>query len=478
MFIVQGVAVFSCYLQWKVYHTISYQRMMNYDLIILMGLLSPEICAQICEFFTSVNCPPVAWLARDADLGMIQVVLQGLGQGFVSAGVPSVVNIIVQIIAFRQEGFYGLTLLACASIACTGWQATLAAYGAVANNANRMVHLTTVNELAHHRANTCAVIGTTTSHNGKCVAGQNAFFATTCLLGALLADKYTKLGKNFQSTVGQELSEFTRAGMLAGIIFTMLFLANTLTSCITMAKKLVTFCKNNAEVMPRTEKTFPATHILPLKRLVAFCAIESYQLTFSPMCQTFAAPLVIGQLFGFKGLLMLVSGGNSVCFSLNMFLINAGQAWDAARKYVLFGMLRGERGEIIGTESEVYDTLGIGEQIGGPLEDLTGPALNNFIKFVALTAYVTSNLYELFPTNSWPWGFGQIAINFALVSFFKWGLAITVREIERLLRERRERIEYEEGTVMLREIELREKQIEEKLVKNDPTANEDEVALY
>ena len=178
--------------------------MMNYSIIIALGLAAPETCAAISEFFTSVNYPPVAWLARDADLGMIQVVLQGLGQGFVSAGLPSIVNIVVQILAFQWEGFYGLTLIACASQACTGWQATLAAYGAVANNANRMVHLTTVNEMAHHRANVCAVIGTTTAHNGKCIAGQNAFFATTSLLGVLLADKYTKQGKNYQSSVGQD----------------------------------------------------------------------------------------------------------------------------------------------------------------------------------------------------------------------------------------------------------------------------------
>merc|ERR1719487_2140379 len=355
----------TCYLHANLWKTISHERMWHYIVIVFLGNIAPEMCAFLCEVFTSINFPPVAWLARNANLGMIQVVLQGLGQGFVSAGVPSIVNILVQVLAFRWEGFYGLVLLACASQACTGWQATLAAYGAVANNANRMVHLTTVNEMAHHRSNVCAMVGTTTSHTGKCVAGQNAFFATTSLLGALLADKYTKLGLNFQQTVGQELSEFTRAGMLAGIIFTMLFIANTLTSCIKMAKTLVTFCKGNHHVLPRTDKAFPATHIMPLKHLVAFTAVASFQLTFSPLMNTMAAPLVIGQLFGFKGLLMLVSGGNSVCFSLNMFLINSGQAWDAARKYVLFGMLKDEEGRVIGSESELYDTLGIGEQIGG-----------------------------------------------------------------------------------------------------------------
>lgn len=451
-----------CYLHWTLWKTISFERMWHYIVIVFLGLIAPEICASLCEIFTSVGCPPVAWIANNADLGMIQVILQGLGQGFVSAGVPSVVNIIVQIFAFKWEGFYGLVLLACASQACTGWQATLAAYGAVANNANRMVHLTTVNELAHHRSNVCAMIGTTTSHTGKCVAGQNAFFATTALLGALLADKYTKLGFNFQLTVGQELSEFTRAGLLAGIIFTMLFIANTMTSCIKMAKMLVNFCKHNHDVAPWTDRHFPATHIIPLKNLVAWSSVASFQLTFSPLMNTMAAPLVIGQLFGFKGLLMLVSGGNSVCFSLNMFLINSGQAWDAARKYVLFGMLKDEAGEIIGSESEVYETLGIGEQIGGPLEDLAGPGLNNFIKFVAVISFVTNDIYDQTPEKSWPWGVLQVFLNGASVLFFKFGLAWTIAQLEAGIKRRRQAIEEEEGTAMLREIEEKEKILQER----------------
>ena len=279
----------------------------------------------------------------------------------------------------------------------------------------------------------------------------------------------------------QELSEWTRAGLLAGIIFTMLFLANTLTSCIAMAKKLVNFCRNNPEVMPRADKVFPATHIVPLQKLVAFAAIESFQLTFSPLLQTLAAPLVIGQLFGFKGLLMLVSGGNSVCFSLNMFLINAGQAWDAARKYVLFGMLQKD-GVVIGAESETYDTLGIGEQIGGPLEDLTGPALNNFIKFVAVVSFVTSDLYDEFPTETWLWGLGQVAINFSLVSFFKFGLAKTIEAIEDFFRRRREAVEFEEGAHLLKEIDAREKRIADKMARLDEEAGviaeEDRIEIF
>lgn len=478
MFVVLCVASAMNYMQWKVYHTISFSRMINYDIIIFLGLISPEACAYICEFFTSINCAPVRWLATNAHLGIIQVILQGLGQGFVSAGVPSVVNIFVQIVAYYLEGFYGLVLLACASLACTGWQATISAYGAVANNSNQMVHLTTVNEVAHHRANVCAVVGTTTSHNGKCVAGQNAFFTTTALIAALMAEKYTKLGKNFQSTVGQELSQWSRAGLLAGIIMTMLFLANVMTSCIKLASRLVNFCKDNKQVEPRLDKEFPATHIQPLKTLVAFTAVLSFQLTLSPLLQTFCAPLVVGNLFGFKGLLMLVSGGNSVCFSLNMFLINSGQAWDATRKYVLFGMLRNEAGEQIGAESDLYEWLGIGEQIGGPMEDLCGPALNNFIKLVSVVSFMTLDQYDEFPENTWVRGVVQVIGNFAMVSFLKFGLQKAIDCADQMVQGRNEAIEFEEGTTLLREIQAREKALTDKLAEMGLKKDADDIPLF
>merc|ERR1712048_1129656 len=124
----------------------------------------------------------------------------------------------------------------------------------------------------------------------------------------------------------------------------------------------------------------------------------------------------------------------------------------------------GERGEIIGTDSEVYEVLGIGEQIGGPLEDLTGPALNNFIKFVAVISFVTQSMYDEFPDNTWPQGVLQVVINFSMVSFLKFGLAYAIKQIDEFIQRRRDTMEWEEGTTMLREIEAREKQVEQRLM--------------
>ena len=75
--------------------------------------------------------------------------------------------------------------------------------------------------------------------------------------------------------------------------------------------------------------------------------MTAVKLVLSPVVNTLCAPIVVGNLFGFNGLLMVVSAGNSICFSLNMFLVNAGQTWDAARKSVLFGLLRDKNGKLV-----------------------------------------------------------------------------------------------------------------------------------
>eukprot|EP00811_Abedinium_folium_P014074 NODE_230_length_3340_cov_2.787115.p1 GENE.NODE_230_length_3340_cov_2.787115~~NODE_230_length_3340_cov_2.787115.p1 ORF type:complete len:599 (-),score=218.84 NODE_230_length_3340_cov_2.787115:260-2056(-) len=473
--LVMTVVSIVCYNEATHNRTISIEQAQSYILIVAMGLLAPEGNATFCEFFTSPNCLPVRWIVRNADLGMAQVVLQGLGQGFVSAGAPSAVNIVVQMFAYRWEGFYGLVLLACASQSCTGLQATLASYGAVSNNACRMVHLTTVSQLAYHRSHVCAKIGTTTAHTGKVVAAQNAFFAVTALTGALAADKYTDFGMDYNNTAVAEMSEYTRAGLLAGVIFAMIFLGNELTSCITMAKSVVTLCDGNPEVMPRLDKRFPATHISPLKIIVAYACIEASKLTISPLLNTMAAPLVIGQLLGFRGLLMLVTGSNQVCFTLNMFFVNSGEAWGAARKYLIFGMFKGKDGAVVDTDHEIYETLAIGEEIGATLEDLTAPSLTNFVKFAAVASFTTSNMYDYTPENTYKMGMVQMVINGAGISFFKFGLSRTLESIAAAIRRRQEKSDVEEGKVLLQEMAANEKKMQQQLAQEQAVKNLDDV---
>jgi len=116
--------------------------------------------------------------------------------------------------------------------------------------------------------------------------------------------------------------------------------------------------------------------------------------------------------------------------------MNSGQSWRAARKLILFGLLRDKDGSIIGPDSPHYDNLGVGEMIGGPFEDTTGPALNNFAKFVGVFALVTEALYDPEPSQTWMYGFGVVAGSLFLIGFSKFGLTLALNCINNFLRQR------------------------------------------
>lgn len=161
---------------------------------------------------------------------------------------------------------------------------------------------------------------------------------------------------------------------------------------------------------------------------------------------------------------MLLSGAMSAGFSLCMILLNAGQAWDAARKYILFGMLRDESGKPVGAESQAYEILGVGEQVGGPMEDLSGPALGNFVKSLVVTSYLTSHYYDEFPTETWIWGCLQVAVNVIIATFSRFGVNWIIKQINGILRRRREAIQEDEGVHILRAIERQIAREEEKVL--------------
>merc|ERR1719215_991474 len=221
-------------------------------------------------------------------------------------------------------------------------------------------------------------------------------------------------------------------------------------ACLDTARSFQDFCKESKESKRIEKLPFPQSHIKPLKVLTSFGTVISMRMVISPMINTLAVPLIGGFLLGVKGLLFLISGSNVLILCLSTFLINSGQSWVSARKFVLFGLLRDADGEIIGPDSLHNQNLLIGESIGGPMEDTTGPAMNNFIKFVAVFAFVTggpAGLYDETPENTWFLGFLVIIGSTSMVAFSKVGLSLLLRFISQMMERRRQRQAYEDGEV-------------------------------
>merc|ERR1719387_613281 len=111
-------------------------------------------------------------------------------------------------------------------------------------------------------------------------------------------------------------------------------------SCLRTSRMFMNFCKNNPDVDRIDKLPFPQSHIKPLKTLTSYGTIQSMRFVFSPMINTLAAPVISGFFLGIKGLLFMLSGGNVLVLCFSIFLINSGQSWVAARKFVLFGLLK------------------------------------------------------------------------------------------------------------------------------------------
>lgn len=427
--------------------TIDFDRFWHFCVISLMGQLIPEVCVSLGEYFTSQDYAPVRSLAINSDLGVVQVVLQGFGQGFFSTGLPAVVIIACVVVTWRLEQHYGLALLSASSVSGTGFQGGIASFGAIATNAHKIVHLTTYHAMSRHRANICAALGDTTAHAGNTISAVNAFSAVFNITLTLLAQTYTSLDVNYMQVTGSLLSNYSQAGLVLGIVMTFAFVANTMISVLDTAQAFAKFTKEK-DVGRISQLPFPQSHVKPLKRLAAFGTIMSMRMVFSPIINSLACPMIGGFMLGTKGLLFMISGSNVLVFGLSIWLMNSGQSWTSARKFVLFGLLRGTDGSVIGPDSPHYQNLGVGEHIGGPFEDTTGPALNNFIKFVAVYAFVTGGpgqLYDELPTNTMHLGIISVFGSIFLVVFSRVGLNLILKFGHNTLQRARQRKAYEEG---------------------------------
>merc|ERR1719183_136165 len=131
----------------------------------------------------------------------------------------------------------------------------------------------------------------------------------------------------------------------------MQFAANTMICCLNTSRAFFKFCQENPEVHVKHKLPFPHSHIKPLKILTRFGTVTSMRMVISPMINTLAVPMIGGFMLGMKGLLFVISGSNVLVLCLSLLLINSGAGWRAARKLILFGLLKDVDGNALGPES-------------------------------------------------------------------------------------------------------------------------------
>jgi len=469
IFFVQFVQVAVSYLEW-VHGSITFTMFWHFVLISTVGQLLPEFCVMTGEYFTSPDYLPIRSLAANSKNGVVQVLLQGLGQGFISTATPAILLVLAVMITWGLEGHYGLALLASSSVSGTGFQGSIASFGAISTNAYKQVHLTTYDSLSRNRANTLAMLGDIAMQAGNTISAINAFSAVFNVALTLLAQTYTARNMDYQAVSGSPLSEWSQAGLVLGVVMPFLFTGNTTVSCLETSKSFMRFCKESNTVSKIPRLPFPQSHIKGLRILSSFGTVTSMRLVFSPIIHSMICPLLGGFFLGTRGLIWLMSGMNVIGVCLSLFLINSGQSWVSARKYVLFGHLKDADGDAIGPDSAQYGYLGVGEMIGGPLEDVSGPALNNFVKLVAVFAFITGGLYEEEPETTWLFGFVCLVASFLFLAIARCVLSCILDCLTKYV-EKRERQKLEKQ----RAKEAREAE-QQRLAEEEANEDEEEAA--
>jgi K(+)-stimulated pyrophosphate-energized sodium pump len=395
------------------------------------GLVAGVIIGQSTEYFTSDGNKPTQGIAKQALQGPATVIIEGMAVGMLSTWVP-VVTIVAGIIAafgfaggFHEfaMGVYGIGFAAVGMLSTLGITLATDAFGPIADNAGGNAEMSELPKEVRERTDALDGLGNTTAATGKGFAIGSAALTALALMAAYmeevrlwlgrLIDKTPELYKQigdvlFYSTTvpavqdGQTAVNITTAtikdfsnaydlslfnpillgGLFIGAMMAFLFSSMSMKAVGRAAGKMV-------EEVRRQFREIPGIMEGKAKPEYAKCVEIStkgaQQEMLVPSLMAIAVPLVVGVVFGVPGVIGLLAGGMSAGFVLASMLNNAGGAWDNAKKYI-------ERGNYGGKKSDPHKASVVGDTVGDPFKDTSGPALNILIKLMSMVSVVLAGL--------------------------------------------------------------------------------------
>jgi K(+)-stimulated pyrophosphate-energized sodium pump len=360
---------------------------------ILVGLLAGILIAYFTEFYTSYTEKPTQGIARSSQTGVATLIIEGLAVGMRSTFAPVVVVAIAVIIAYMlgfnnvgggavggiDGGLYAVALAAVGMLATLGITLATDAYGPVADNAGGIAEMAHLPKEVRERTDALDSLGNTTAATGKGFAIGSAVLTALGLIAAYAQSA------NLQAAQLTLLDPKLLGALIFGAMLPFLFTAITMTAVGRAAMEIV-------EEVRRQFKEIPGLREGKLEakadyaRCVAISTRSALREMIFPGVLAVAAPLLIGILLGPAALAGLLVGATSAGFVLAVMMANAGGAWDNAKKYI-------ETGEYGGKGSDNHKAAVVGDTVGDPFKDTSGPSLNILIKLMSVVALVFAPLF-------------------------------------------------------------------------------------
>jgi K(+)-stimulated pyrophosphate-energized sodium pump len=343
---------------------------------VLTGAVGGTVVGLVTEYYT--GGAPVKKLAEGGETGPATVMIKGLSLGMQSVAIPVLTIVAIIFTANYCAGLYGVGLAAVGMLSTVGMTMAIDAYGPVADNAGGIAEMAGMGEETRKITDSLDEVGNTTAAIGKGFAISAAALAALALISAYI-EKITAANENFVLAINDPL---VLCGMFIGGIFPYLVSSLTMTAvgdaAFDMIKEIRRQFKEIPGLLEGTAKPDTA-------RCVEIATDAALKKMIAPGALAVLAPVLIGFILGPKALGGMLGGALICCVMMALMMANAGGAWDNAKKYV-------EKGNLGGKGSDVHTAVVVGDTVGDPLKDTSGPSMNILINVMAIVSLVIAPL--------------------------------------------------------------------------------------